>query len=100
MANVPVANDALGPWLEITVVGFEQTRSSGEGTGSWTYAIMIQLWEIVTVRRDGHWNLLISMTWSFPLVAGSGPKEECRDSLLKHVAEAAEEISNLYLATR
>ena len=98
-ASAPTPRD-VGPWLEIHTVAMEQRYKGGGGTGNWAFAVLIQLREIVPVSRGGQsWHISVS-TWKSSLVVGYGPKMEAREMLLDHIAETAEEVSNLYLAAQ
>ncbi|MCY3763459.1 MAG: hypothetical protein OXH50_19615, partial [Gemmatimonadetes bacterium] len=50
-------------------------------------------------RHENKGFLRVSI-WEYPLFLSTGPREKVRDGLLKTIGEIAEEVSNLYLATR
>ena len=98
--GVPLDADGYDSWLQISVVASEVTFEGGRGTGDWIYAVKIQLYEVVPIWRDGRLRFLSVVTWDYPLLLGSDRRLEARDRLLDNITEAAEEASNLYLATR
>ena len=101
-AGVPVDADHTprrGPWLEISVVAYEMKREDGRGTGAWCYGVLIGLYEVVGLWRDGQERFLDVATWRAPMIIGNAQRDEARHALLVRIAEVAEEVSNLYLAT-
>ena len=102
-AGVPVDPDDTprsGPWLEIHVVAVELEYKDGRGTGAFAYAVYVGLYEVLTVWRENKKRQIGVATWTAPVRLSTVPKKEARDSLLDYIAEVAEEVSNLYLATR
>lgn len=84
----------------ITVVAFEMEYTDGRGTDDWAYAMHAELFDFVWISRSGGQELLKAAVWTTPLTLFIGSRKEARDSLLDNVVEIAEEVSNLYLATR
>ena len=102
-AGVPVdSNDSLSPrpWLAISVMAFEVDFADGRSTGGWVYAVKADLIEHARLWRNGQLRLMTVETWGTALRLAYGPRKEARDSLIDDVKEIAEEVSNLFLATR
>lgn len=102
-AGVPVhVDDSLsqGPWLEITVVAFERKFTNGKNAGHWAVTVHAGLFEAIELWRGYEKRSIPAATWIAELTLFTGPTKQAREALLNHITEVAEEVSNLYLATR